>query len=190
MSGKKEKTKEELQEENALLRESLVLAHQQVIAQQKIIENSHATMVIQNIHVDRLNVALHSKKTESKRTKFFPEGKGRHLTEDVFIQAVKDLESETAEKNNAKDSRKLARAEAKRAKVVADAEWAIIKTTHEKDVQDWEAICKRLRNSGSRVKDLPQRPRRAPKPKPVKVVDVEAEGNHSSESSGDESDDD
>jgi len=58
--------------------------------------------------------------------------------------------------------------EARRAaKAAAEDEWKTIKATHEAAAAAWKSACANLRVAGTRPKDLPQKPKRPPKPKPV-----------------------
>lgn len=179
-----------LQGEVTKLRMNLSLAHQQCKAQASIIENANATIIIQNIYVDRLNTTLHTKSKKAKdKAKFFPDGKGRHLTSDAFVEAAEELAQEQEAKESAKEARKLARAEAKKARLAAEAEWVTIKATHKRAVETWEGTCKELRKEGVRPKDLPPKPKCARKPKPAKPVEdeVEDDDEDSPESSDDDS---
>jgi hypothetical protein len=58
----------------------------------------------------------------------------------------------------------------KAAKAAAEVEWAVIMAIYQQAMKDWMAECERLQAEKVRVKDLPSKPKRPPKPKPV--VDV------------------
>jgi hypothetical protein len=58
-------------------------------------------------------------------------------------------------------------------KAAAAVEWAACIETHKKAVTVWEAKCKLLRGQGTKVRDLPEKPKQPVKPKPV--VEVEPE---------------
>ena len=84
------KTHQDLQEENELLKKHLQQAHILSHAQDGIIEGSSATMIIQNIHLCKLNGALYGKETEktSKRTLVIDTSKGQVYSEDAIHEGI------------------------------------------------------------------------------------------------------
>ena len=51
-------------------------------------------------------------------------------------------------------------------KAALEEEWKEIVRKHTEAVLEWNAECEKLRVEGVRAKDLPKKPKRAPKPKP------------------------
>ena len=150
------------------------LHHVQVLihTHEVIQERTTAQLIVQHAHLTKLNQALHAKenKKSSDRTILFAGGFRRHLTSDESISLVEG-QKERKEKEAAEKIQRLEGREARKAaKAVAEAEWAVIVTTHEQAVKDWAAECERLRAQNVRVKDLPPKPKRPPKPKPVLEV--------------------
>ena len=155
------------------LTESLHCARVLIGTHKVIQERSTAQLIVQHAHLSKLNQALNAKenKKSNDRTILFAEGFGRHLTSDQSISLVEG-QKERKEKEAAEKAQRLQGREARKAaKAAAEAEWAAIVTDHEQAVKDWIAECQRLRAENVRVKDLPPKPKRPPKPKPaVEVV--------------------
>jgi hypothetical protein len=138
------------------------------VAQQSIMEAQGAQLVVQHLHLDKLNQQLHereTKKDDDRGHVLFPEGKGRVLTDDIVIEAERAAEQERERKKHAKYASKEARAAKKRERAHAEVEWEGIKRRHELAVAAWERDCEQLTTSGTRKKDLPKRPVRPLKPK-------------------------
>ncbi|KAK7059543.1 hypothetical protein R3P38DRAFT_3167976 [Favolaschia claudopus] len=91
-----------------------------------------------------------------------PGGKGRHLTADEVIEQKLALdqakETEEAEKKTRQEAKKVERAE-------IEEKWKQMLVVRERE-------CVRLREAGTRAKDLPKKPRRPLKPKPKPTEDV------------------
>ena len=155
-----------------LLTESLHRAQVLIRTHEVIQERITAQLVIQHAHLTKLNQALHAKenKKTNDRTILFAEGFGRHLTSEESISLVEG-QKERKEKEAAEKMQRLEGREARKAaKATAEAEWVQIVTAHEQAVKDWVAECEKLRAQKVRVKDLPPKPKRPPKPKPVTEV--------------------
>jgi hypothetical protein len=121
--------------------------------------------VIQHAHLIKLNQALQVKeKKKDDRTKLFTGGFGRHMTDAEFIQSLKKHEEEKREEEAERRGRVADREAKKAAKEAAEAEWKAIVAEHERAVGAWKDECARLRAEGVRVKNLPAKPRRPPKP--------------------------
>ena len=65
----------------------MVHTHMSIQICNAIIEGDQAQMVVQDMHLGKLQSALYGKENKKRddRTKLFPEGKGRHLTNTEFI---------------------------------------------------------------------------------------------------------
>ena len=57
---------------------------------------------------------------------------------------------------------------------------------HDQAILEWNADCQRLRAEGARARDLPKKPKRAPKPKLPAERQEDDEDDRSSSSSGGE----
>jgi hypothetical protein len=130
---------------------------------------------------------LHEKEKKKKNdcTVLFPGGFGRHLTADEFTQLLQEQserkEAETAEKAQRTEVRETRRL----AKAALEAGWKEMKARHQQALEAWEADCEQLRRNGATARNLPKKPKRPPKPKPV-VDEPERSGEH--ESSDEDSD--
>ncbi|KAJ7761269.1 hypothetical protein DFH07DRAFT_771594 [Mycena maculata] len=160
-------SKSQLIEAGRMLRQNLGLANQHIAARDGIIESAHATIVLQNVFVERQSEALHAKETkkQSARVRLSMDGVGRHLTSKEWIQKTKDAQ-------DARDAEVVARAQkadereaARIAKEALEKEWKEAKAAHELAVVAWEEECKKLLSGGSQKKDLPKKPTRPKKPK-------------------------
>ncbi|KAF8532455.1 hypothetical protein JB92DRAFT_2688750, partial [Gautieria morchelliformis] len=151
------------------LSESLSLAQKHIHACNSIIEGTHAQLVIQNLHLSKLQQVLQTKENKKKtdRTKLFPQGKGRHLTAETFIQALEMAEKVKKDGVREKEQRKEQRVANKEAKAAAEAEWKSICERHELAVKEWQVRCEELTAQDCPKKDFPKKPIRPLKPKPI-----------------------
>ena len=80
-------TRHEQDTEVMNLRIALVRTHRSIQICNAIIEGDQAQMVVQDMHLGKLQSALYGKENKKRDdcTKLFPEGKGRHLTNTEFI---------------------------------------------------------------------------------------------------------
>ncbi|KAK6988412.1 hypothetical protein R3P38DRAFT_3332069 [Favolaschia claudopus] len=151
-------------------------------AREAISAGQNAQLIVQNMTMNKLQKALHEKEKgkKSDRTLMFPGGKGRHLTADEVI--VQKLALEEAKKKEEVDkAAKKTRREARKAeKAEIEEKWKGMLAAHAAAVEAWKERCARLREAGTRAKDLPKKPKRPLKPKPKPAEDV-------SDSDGDES---
>jgi uncharacterized glyoxalase superfamily protein PhnB len=165
--------RETLERQNRKLTEHLGRAQTIIQAHELIEEGREAQLIVQHAELTKLNQSLHAKENRPKddRTILFPGGFGRHLTDSEFGQQLEAQNQRKAEKA-AEKARKKGLSEAnKAARAAVDAEWKEIIAEH-KAVEAWEVECARLKEAGIRVKDLPAKPKRPPKPKPVLDVPV------------------
>jgi hypothetical protein len=155
------------------LTSNLDCARQQVQAQERIIEATHAQMVLQNIFVEKQSQVLNAKETrkENDRTKLFPDGKGRWLTDKRFIEELERDAARRQQKKTAKEDRTAARARKRAEKEAIAKEWKAALSTHAKTIEEWELECMRLRQEGVAKKILPKKPQRPKKRKPAAIVE-------------------
>ncbi|TDL17554.1 hypothetical protein BD410DRAFT_689367, partial [Rickenella mellea] len=163
-------TKQQLLSRIEALTSGLELAQQHVTVLRAINEGANAQLVIQDMLGQKQNESLYSAENKKKtdRTKLFPEGKGRHLTDEKFIRELQAGEKAKTDNAAAKAKRRVDRAAKKVAKVAAEKEWQAAMERHKEDVKNWEDECKRLRDQKVLKKDLPKKPARPVKPKPAK----------------------
>ena len=122
------------------LQMALGLANMQVCVHDGIIEGNRTQMVIQNLHLGKLQSTLRGKENKKKtdQTRLFPDGKGRHLTNDVFIA---QLESAATLKENeaaARQQRQLEWVAKKAAAGKEKAAWQQLQNGHKAKVAAWE----------------------------------------------------
>ncbi|PBK60942.1 hypothetical protein ARMSODRAFT_1026031 [Armillaria solidipes] len=160
-------TRSELVDEVTDLQAQLHLAHQHVSARDGIIEGAHATMVVQNLFVQKQSISLNTKENERSRsnTKVSMNGKGRHLTGTEFWSEVEGAEKAKADKAAEKERKKNSCESAKNARQELEERWKVMKAAHGDAVQAWKERCEELRSQGMKRKDLPERPPRVYKPK-------------------------
>ena len=146
-------------------------------------------MVLQHMVLDKMNQSLHEKEKgkKSDRTILFPGGKGRHLTDAEVIKLKREIEDEKTRQEAQKEARKTQQDQRWTEKEHVETEWKEILKEHALALEAWEETCRELRAKGTRVKDLPKKPKRAPKPKPVEIgPDSEDEEEGIQESDGDD----
>lgn len=80
-----------------------------------------------------------------------------------MTEAKEAQQEKLAEKLKQADLRQLKKA----SKEVAEAAWKTVMAVHNQAVVEWEANKLVLRAEGTKVKDLPKKPKRPVKPKPV-----------------------
>ena len=102
---------------------------------------------------------------ENRPGKAFPEGKGRHLTDEAFTQELERVEQEKQGKEAEKDKRKASRAAKRSEKASIEAEWRKLQEKHVEDVAKWVAVCKELAAKNVPKKNWPKKPVRPLKPK-------------------------
>ena len=168
------KTRQALQEENELLKTHLQQAHIQSCVQDGIIEGSRATMVIQNMHLRKLNGALYGQETEktSKRTLVIDSSKGQVYSDDAIREGI--FVQEERKKALAAEKRVKAdeRAAKKEAQAKLEEEWKRIKIMHDEATRKWKADCDRLASEGVLKRNWPKGPTRPRKPKLLATLDA------------------
>ncbi|KAF8160510.1 hypothetical protein BJ912DRAFT_891218 [Pholiota molesta] len=170
-----------LEEENRMLRQNLQQAHTLFCAQSGIIEGANATMVVQNMHLRKLNGALYGKENDkvSNRTLIIDASKGQVFSSDEIRNGLSAQE----EKKRALDAEKKSKVERRAAKKEAQAkledEWKRIKIQHDERVRVWKLTCENLAAEGIAKKNWPKGPIRPRKPKlpaNLEVVGDEEDG--------------
>jgi hypothetical protein len=157
-------TKQFLANENAELREELVIAKRGILVRDSIIEGAHATMVVQGMLLDGQSEAMHEKENR-KPTDRMKVGKGRHMTDVQFVDTVGDDERKKKDKELSKKGRKDARAAKKKAREELEQRWKGMVSAWNAAVESWKKTTDKLRDEGVRPKDLPKRPKKPTKPK-------------------------
>ena len=156
------KSQRGLEDEIKALTESLHLAHIHHQAQESIIEGAHAQLIVQDMFAIKLDEALNVKETEKEkeddRTKLFPGGKGRHLTDKEFIGQKQQIAQDKQNKAAAHTAKQTAGTAKKSQKDALESLWKRHKEEHEKAVMEWTDECKRLATDGVKKKDLPKKP--------------------------------
>ncbi|KAF5319127.1 hypothetical protein D9611_014093 [Ephemerocybe angulata] len=158
---------EQLVHENERLRTHLTHAAKLHHAQEGIIEGAHATMVIQNLHLQKLNGALYGKEKQregSGRRLVIDSSKGQVFSSDEVLEGLRLQEEEKKAKEAAKLARADTRAAKKDAKAKLEAEWVEIKRKHAEMVAEWELTCTKLQAEGVPKKNHPRKLTRPRKP--------------------------
>ena len=160
------KSRQQLEYENLNLKSNLTIAHQHAQAQDSIIQGAHAQLVVQNLHLRKLNVALNTNegKKKNERTILF-EGKGQLFTSDTFFQKVEDQKAKKEAAAAKKISNAASRVARKEAQAKLDAEWARLKKNHEEASNAWKLTCEALKEQRIPKKSWPKAPTRPKKPK-------------------------
>ncbi|KAJ7281686.1 hypothetical protein C8J57DRAFT_1219524 [Mycena rebaudengoi] len=164
----------QLREYTKRMKGDLQNAKQQISACNGIIEASHATLVVQNLFMQKQSQALNAKETKKKtsRAKLSMEGRGQHLTGEEWMhkttEAVHAREEEAADKKKRAEDREAV----KSTKAKLAAEWEKMKEGHLKLVEDWTAECERQTAAGVKRKNLLKKPTQPLKPKPTVVTPV------------------
>lgn len=142
-------------------------AHTLSHAQNGIIEGSSATMVIQNIHLRKLNGALYGQETEktSKRTLVINTSKGQVYSEDAIHEGIFAQEEKKKAVAAEKKLKADGRAVKKDVQAKLEEEWKRIKIIHDEAMKIWKADCEKLASEGVPKKNWPKGPIRPRKPK-------------------------
>lgn len=168
-----DQSRPQLEEHITKLTESLALAQAQISSKNIAIECANAQLAVGSVWNTRLNEALNTKenKAQPDRTRLFPRGEPRVLTNDDFYGEVEEAKQKRVDKETAKVQRAVAREGKKSQKAAIETEW---KTQLETVIQlqvEWDAEKVRLRAGKMLVRDivikLGKRPVRPLKPKAV-----------------------
>ncbi|PPQ88339.1 hypothetical protein CVT25_012553 [Psilocybe cyanescens] len=150
-----------------MLKANLRKAHILTTSQNGIIEGSRATMVVQNLHLQKLNAALYGKETEktSTRTLVIDSSKGQVYSGDAIQEEIHAQEERKKVKAAEKKSKAEGRAAKKEAQTKLENEWKVMKATHKKAMKLWKINCDKLSGEGVPKKHWPKAPARPKKPK-------------------------
>ena len=140
---------------------------------------------VQHIKLAKLKQSVWAKEKKDERcTLLKGKGLGRHLTDKVFILSVGNEAREKEAKGKEKDQRTEAWKVKRAARDTCKEDWKQIKIGHDKAVEAWKMECEILKVAGTWPRDLPTKPKRSSKLKPV--VEDELDDNEEDESYGDE----
>ncbi|KAG6811354.1 hypothetical protein H0H92_007819 [Tricholoma furcatifolium] len=153
----------DLQTQNDELREHLSRAQVHHKAQNMIIEGAHAQLVVQNLHLQKLNRAQERDKKEEQ------------LQEEEAAQRARNAET---------------RASKREAIACVEEEWMRIKEAHAATyVSAWETECQKLGSEGVPKKEWPRKPTRPRKPQVSTTEQVPEEEDDEQEGIEDEEED-
>ena len=150
-----------------MLKTHLQQAHALSCAQDSIIKGSSATMVVQNMHLHKLNDALYGQETEktSKHTFVIDSSKGQVYSDDTIHEGLFAQEERKKALGSEKRLKADGRAAKKEALAKLEEEWKRIKIIHEEVTRIWKAECDRLASEGFLKKNWPKGPICPQKPK-------------------------
>ncbi|KAF8576616.1 hypothetical protein K439DRAFT_1280100, partial [Ramaria rubella] len=148
-------TQSKLETRNTELTKALHLARLHIQSRDHILEGVHAQMVVQNLHLDKINAALKGKENKAaKKTDLFPQGLGCHMTDSSFVQA---LEEDNAMRDNAAVAKGQRESDCLQRKAEKEAIELELKATA---VEEWKAEVKTLTAAGTRKKEFLKKPKR------------------------------
>ena len=173
--------REKLLERCLALEVSLDRTKRQIRARDAVVEASRATAAILELHAQKLRTALHMKEEDRKRrqkTKIsLNVGDGVVINEEEFIKKVEAKRRAQEKKQKEKEGRKrerqrkhLLRNAQREAWEIACNEYDIAKATHDR-------VCQELRDNGTKVRDLPPRPKQQRQKEVFDKVREQWEGN-------------
>ena len=150
----------QLEEQQERLIKSLRAAHQQIHAQNLMIEASQAQLIVQAMGLTKLMESLEAKekKKTTDRSTLFPGGNGCVLTNSDFMKVVEDRRQMQVDDEEGRRQRQAARAEKRAEKEMLEDQWQQIKHAHQTAVDNWSAGCAQLTENGVPKKDLPKQP--------------------------------
>ncbi|KIJ23158.1 hypothetical protein M422DRAFT_276329 [Sphaerobolus stellatus SS14] len=162
-----EYTKEELGEIIIELAQELTSAQAHLLARDGSITRLQAQLIIQNIHLLKMNKALQAKergKEKDTRLQMFPGGFGCVLTDDDVIA----LQDETAARKRAKETHRKRKMKEKQDKEQILAEqkrqWDLIREEYAEATAAYKQECARLKGLGVKRGSWPKPPKRGRKP--------------------------
>ncbi|KAF5378013.1 hypothetical protein D9757_009862 [Collybiopsis confluens] len=176
------RTRQELEEENRKLVQSLANAKGYIAAFSDREETLSAQMVVQDMTLVKLNAALHAKEVKKGRkndNEVLPnDGMGRLWSDVRILEYQKKKKADKEQELAEKEVRKQQRSSKKALKGLINAEWEAIKEKHSEDIEKWNTTCVGLKEKGVKAKDLPKKPSRETK----KSLVARLSGNDSEES--------
>jgi hypothetical protein len=143
------------------------LSHEQLVkvrACDAVIEASCATAAILELQAQKLQNALHMKEDNQKRKKkatiSLNVGDGAVITEDGFIKKVEVKREVREKKKKEKEGRKRARQKKGLLRKAQRGAWEMVCNEYETEKAKYDRLCQELRENGTKVRDLPLKPKR------------------------------
>ena len=185
-------SRESLQIENQLLRESLRRAKDHIHVRDQVIERDHAQLLYQNLHLYKTNRALNLKENKGKQDRtMLLDNQGQVFTSDSFMDKLEQLEAVRKEKAATKARNADARNARKEALAAVEREWLRIKEQHEVNMKAWEAECQHLTAENVPKRNWPKKPVRPRKPKlPSSVAEIPEDEDENEENGNDNGEED
>ena len=178
---------EKLLERCQALETTLNRAKQQICACDTVIEALRATAAILKLQAQKLQSALHKKeesqKGKAKKMISLNVGDGAVITEDEFIRKVEMKKNAQEKRKKDLEGWKKAREKKHMLKNAQKQAWEVVCNEYEIEKARHERVCQELRENGTRVRDLPQKPKRRPQKEVSEEVreqwaqEAEADGN-------------
>lgn len=154
---------EKLLERCQALEIALNCAEQQIRARDAVIKASHATAAILELQAQKLQSALHMKeegrKHKEKKTVLLNVGDGAVITEDEFIEKVEAKKKAQEKKKKDLEGRKRVREKKHLLKNMQREAWEVVCSEYEVEKARHERLCQELREKGTKVCDLPPKPK-------------------------------
>lgn len=190
---------QELMEEHIRkLTDALQTAKQNIAIRNDHERAQNAQLVIQNMVLQKMNQSFHAAESRKKKKQatIYLEGKGRHLTNEAFIEEVQQAAVDRAEREREKEKRKEGRRRTSDMNARVDEVWKQRQEEQKAAMKEWEALCEKLIAEGVRKKNLPLKPVRMLKKDVIDqvrkfaVLPEDGEGLEEGDESVDESSDD
>ncbi|KAJ2914944.1 hypothetical protein MD484_g5470, partial [Candolleomyces efflorescens] len=126
-------------------------------------------MVVQNLHLMKLNGALHGKEKKEKdwssnHSLIIDLSKGQVYSLEEILEGLYLADKKKKEAVQQKKLRADTRAAKKDAQARLEEEWGRIKEEHEKRLAEWQATCDNCQRNGIPKKEWPHKPTRPQKP--------------------------
>ena len=157
-------SRERLLERCQALEIALDRAKQQIRARDAVIEASRATAAILELQAQKLRSALHMKeKSQQRREKTtisLNVGDGAVITEDEFIKKVAAKKEAREKKKKEQEGRKRERDKKHWLKNTQKEAWEVVCSEYEVEKAKHERLCQKLRDEGTKVRNLPPKPKR------------------------------
>ena len=162
--GPNQSSHEELLKRCQELEIALDHAKQQIRARDAVIEASRATAAILELQAQKLRSALHMKEENQRRrgkaTISLGVGDGAVITEDEFIKKVEAKKKAREKKKKEKEGRKTARQKKNLLRNAQKEAWEVVCDEYEAEKAEYNGFCQELRQKGTKVRDLPPKPKR------------------------------
>jgi len=143
---------------------SLDRARKQIRARDAVIEASRATAAILELQAQKLRSALHTKEESQKRkektTISLNVGDGAVITEDEFIKKVEAKKEAREKKKREQQGRKREREKKHLLRNAQKEAWEAECDQYKDEKAKHERLCQEMRQNGTKVRDLPPKPKR------------------------------